>query len=168
MNLVELYNALSEQGFRLEPEGDNIRVMPFTRVAMELKAAIVEHKQELLLLLISRRRLELEIEAIAQRDFPGTGLPPVLARCIGHYLAGPVIPPAEGIAAWWAGARRAVMKIITREKEFRPPTWAVTKGHSVVSLMIDRGAAGPAVVDSAEWERFCTFVRKFNAESRNP
>jgi hypothetical protein len=111
--------------------------------------------------------LRAEVAEVERRDFPG-GFPPLLARCVGHYLAGPNAAPAEGPAAWWAGARRQVMKIITRVKETRPPPWEVPQWPSVESLMIDRGADGPAVVDSAEWVTFCTFVRAFNAESREP
>jgi hypothetical protein len=57
-----------------------------------------------------------EIDEIERRDFPG-GFPLVLARCIGHYLAGPTVPPAEGAAAWWAGAGRQVMGMIERSRQ---------------------------------------------------
>jgi hypothetical protein len=55
--------------------------------------------------------LRREIDAIERRDFPGD-FPAVLTRCIGNYLAGPCVPPAEGEAAWWAGARRQVLRMI--------------------------------------------------------
>ena len=51
--------------------------------------------------------------AVERRDFPG-GFPPVLARCINLYLAGPCDPQPEDAAAWWAGARRQVVKMIGR------------------------------------------------------
>jgi hypothetical protein len=61
-------------------------------------------------------RLCAEISEIERRDFP-EGFPPVLARCISHYLAGPTVPPAEGAATWWAGARRQVMGMIERNRQ---------------------------------------------------
>jgi hypothetical protein len=43
-------------------------------------------------------------------------------------LAGPCTPPAEGFAAWWAGARRQVLRMIeavkkdpTRYAAWQPP-----------------------------------------------
>jgi hypothetical protein len=72
--------------------------------------------------------LALEVEEIERRQFPG-GFPPLLARCVGHYLAGPsCMPPAEGASAWWEGARRQVLRLIeavkndpTRYAAWRPP-----------------------------------------------
>jgi hypothetical protein len=117
MDAVSLYNSLIENGFRLSPEGDSIRITPFTRLTAEMKSGIVEHKQALLTLLISRRELEREIEAISRRDFAPDGFPPLLARCINHFVLGPVVSPAEGMAAWWAGARRQVMGMIERIRQ---------------------------------------------------
>jgi hypothetical protein len=71
--------------------------------------------------------LALEVEEIERRQFPG-GFPPILARCIDHYQAGPCVPPREGISAWWAGARRHVLRMIEAVKQdparyaaWRPP-----------------------------------------------
>jgi hypothetical protein len=71
--------------------------------------------------------LALEVEEIERCDFPG-GFPPILARCVGHFLAGPCVPPREGIMAWWAGARRHVLRMIEAVKQdparyaaWRPP-----------------------------------------------
>jgi hypothetical protein len=87
-----------------------------------LRNILAGHKEELLSLLKRpATELALEVEEIERRDFPG-GFPPVLRRCIKLYLSGPTVPPAEGVAAWWEGARRQVMKIIATEKEIRPPT----------------------------------------------
>jgi hypothetical protein len=63
--------------------------------------------------------LALEVELIERRDFPG-GFPPLLTRCVGHYRAGPCVAPAEGLAAWWAGARRQVLRMIETVKKRRP------------------------------------------------
>jgi hypothetical protein len=82
-------------------------------------------------LLLSERlsaELALEVEEIERREF-NWHFPPILARCVGHSLAGPsCMPPAEGASAWWEGARRQVLRLIeavkkdpTRYAAWRPP-----------------------------------------------
>jgi hypothetical protein len=118
MKATELLADILRKGFTLSYEPNGVRVAPLSRLSEDLRQAIAARRSELLGLLNPDRRaasLRAEVEEIECRDFPG-GFPPVLARCIGHYLAGPCIPPAEGEAAWWAGARREVLCIIETVK----------------------------------------------------
>jgi hypothetical protein len=87
----------------------------------ELREALADHKADLLGLLARQAErlaaeLALEVDEIERRDFSPAGFPDSLARCIGHYLAGPTIPPAEGLVEWWAAARREVLRMLDRAK----------------------------------------------------
>jgi hypothetical protein len=63
--------------------------------------------------------LRQEVAELERRHFFPDGFPAVLRRCIGHFLAGPCVPPAEGEAAWWAGARRQVLRMIETVRQRR-------------------------------------------------
>jgi hypothetical protein len=136
MTARELLNGLLDAGLSVSlQDGERIAVRPPERLTDDLRRAIRGSKPELLALLRTGRcltdrlsaELALEVEEIERREFPG-GFPPILARCVGHYLAGPCVPPREGIAAWWAGARRQVLRMIEAVKQdparyaaWRPP-----------------------------------------------
>src|SRR5689334_15197051 len=93
---------LRGRGFELAAEGDRIRVTPAGYLSPDQHRAVGEHRAGLLALLrpdaAEAAALKAELTALEARDFPG-GFPPVLRRCVGHYLAGPCLPPAEGAAA---------------------------------------------------------------------
>jgi hypothetical protein len=76
--------------------------------------------------------LNLEIEE-AERHFPGGKFPPILSRCVGHFLAGPILPAPGGLTAWWESAREQVHRMIAavqadpeRWTKWKPPVfWPV-------------------------------------------
>jgi hypothetical protein len=130
MKAPELLADLRRHGLNLAHDPNGVRVGPSRLLTEEAKRAIVGRRSELLGLLNPdpfAYALRAEAAEVERRDFPG-GFPPVLARCVGHYLAGPTAPPVEGLAAWWAGARRQILWMIetvkrdpARYSAWRPP-----------------------------------------------
>jgi hypothetical protein len=125
MNAAALHKLLTDRGFRLEVEGEYVRVTPANRLTPDLRAGILEHKREIIGLVISRREAEREMSVIsrqraaalalemeqAERQNWLDGYPPYVRRVLDHFIAGPVLP-VEDAAAWWDGARRMCYTVL--------------------------------------------------------
>jgi hypothetical protein len=140
MNLPDLLAEIGRLGMVLVAGRDKIRWQSQEQPPADLLRALAQHKGELLAYLNAptsiptkpTKRLEvefaLEVEELERRHFGGK-FPPLLARCVGHFLAGPCLPELEpDPAAWWQDARRQVLRMIavvlrdpTRYAAWRPP-----------------------------------------------
>jgi hypothetical protein len=150
MNLPDLLHKVDQLGmtFTVGP-GAKLRWQAKVQPPPEVLRSLAEHKRRLLVLLakqalaaqplaellaaeiaaaeIAAAELALEVDEERRVHFP-KGFPAVLHRCVGHYLAGPLDPPAEGLVAWWAAARRQVRRMLeavkrdpARYSAWRPP-----------------------------------------------
>ena len=74
--------------------------------------------------------MALEVDEARRLHFP-EGFPEVLSHCANLYMMGPMDPPAEGLVAWWAGARREVLRMIETVQR-QPERYAACKNGGAV------------------------------------